>query len=80
MYPPTTILVPPYPSVRLVDLLTDEEIAWVYDGYIIAIVEGDYSEFIRAHLQGCLVGITVLFFPSEVKFSSCKFFFHISAK
>ena len=79
-YPSTTVPIPPYSIVRLVDLLTNEEIAWARDGYIIVGVERDYSEFIRLHLQGCLVGRMVLLFPSEVKSSSCKFLFHISAQ
>ena len=79
-YPPTTISIPPCLVVRLADFLTDEEIARAHDGYIIVGVEGDYSEFIRTHLQGCLAGITVLLFPSEVKFSFCVFLFHISAR
>ena len=78
-YPPTTIPIPPCPSIRLADFLANEEISWAHDGYIVARVERDYSEFIQTHLQGFLAGITVLLFPSEVKFSSCKFFFHIFA-
>ena len=78
-YPPTTIPIPPCPSIRLADFLANEEISWAHDGYIVARVERDYSEFIQIHLQGFLAGITVLLFPSEVKFSSCKFFFHIFA-
>ena len=79
-YPPTTIPIPHCPSIQLADFLADEEITGARDGYIIAGVEGNYSNFIQTHLQGCLVGITVLLFPSEVKFSSRKFFFHISAQ
>lgn len=78
-YPPTTIPIPPCPSIQLADFLADEEIAWAHDGYIVARVEGDYSEFNRTPLQGCLAGITIRLFPSEVKFSFYKFFFHISA-
>ena len=51
-YPPTTIPISPCPSIRLGDFLVDEEIARARDGYIIVEVEGDYSEFIRTHLQG----------------------------
>ena len=79
-YPPTIISIPPYPSIRLVDFLANEEIAQARDGYIVVEVEGDYSKFIRTHLQGCLVGITILLFPSKFKFSFCKFFFNISAQ
>ena len=77
-YPSTTVPIPPYSIVRLVDLLTNEEIAWARDGYIIVGVERDYSEFIRLHLQGCLVGRTILFFPSKVKFFISQIPFHIS--
>ena len=52
-YPPITIPIPPCPSIQLADFLADEEIARARDGYIVAGVEGDYSKFIRTHLQGC---------------------------
>ena len=65
--PPSTIPTPPCHTVRLVDFLSDKEIAWACNGYIVAGVEGNYSELLRLHLQGCLVGRTVLFFPSKVK-------------
>ena len=78
-YPPTTILAPPCHTVRLADFLADEVIARVHNGYIVVGVEGNYSEFIRLHLQGCLVGKTVLFFPSKVKFLILQILFHISA-
>ena len=81
MYHSTTIPIPPCPSIRLADLLTDEEIAWARGGYAVVVgVARDYSEFIRIHLQGCLAGITILLFPSEFKFSFCMFIFHISAR
>ena len=66
-YSPTTIPTPPCHTIRLADFLSDEEIAQARDGYIVAGVEGNYSKFIRLHLQGCLVGRTVFFFPSKVK-------------
>ena len=78
-YPPTTIPNPPCHTVRLADLLADEEIARARDGYIIARVEGNYFEFVWAHLQGCLVGRTLFFFPSKVNFLILKIPFHISA-
>ena len=78
MYPPTTILVPPCPSIQLADLLTNEEIARARVGLVVSRVPGTYSEFIRTHLQSCLAGISVFLFPSEVKLSSCIFLFHIS--
>ena len=73
---------PPCPSVRLIDLLTNEEIARVCVGHVVSGIPGTYSEFIQNQLQGCLAGIfvTLVFpFPSEVKFSSCILLFHISA-
>ena len=76
----TTIPIYPCSSIQLADLLTDEKIAQACGGYAIVGVAGDYFEFIRTHLQGCLAGITVLLFPSEVKFSFCMFLFHISAR
>ena len=66
-YPPTTIPTPPCHIVRLANFLANEEIAQARDGYIVAGVEGNYSQFIRLHLQGCLVGIMVFLFPSKVK-------------
>ena len=75
VHPPTTIPAYPCHIIRLADLLADEEIAWAHDGYIVAGAEGDYFEFVRDHLQGCLVGRTVLFFPSKVKFLFYPFFF-----
>ena len=59
-YPPTTVPTPPYLTVWLADFLTDDEIAWARGGYIVAGVPGTYSEFVQIHLQGCLVGRTVL--------------------
>ena len=67
VYPPTTIPIPPCHIVRLADFLVDEEIAQARDGYIIAGVEGNYFEFIRDHLQGCLVGRTIFLFLSKIK-------------
>ena len=78
-YPPTTIPNPPCHTVRLADLLTDEEIARARDGYIVAGVEGNYYEFIQLHLQGFFVSRVVLFFPSKVKFLILQIPFHISA-
>ena len=77
-YHTTTVPTPPFPTVWLSDFLTNEDIAWACDGYIIAGVEENYSEFIGLHLQGCLVGKTVLFFPSKVKFFILQIPFHIS--
>ena len=74
VYPPTTIPTPCH-IVRLADFLADEEIAWVHDGYIIEGVEGNYSEFVWDHLQGCLVGRTIFLFLSKIKLLFCKFLF-----
>ena len=63
MYPPTTIQVLPYHSVRSADLLTNEEIAHAHVGFVVSGVAGTYSKFIRTYLQGCLVGISVFLFP-----------------
>ena len=78
-YPTITVPTPPCLIVRLANFMTDDEIARARDGYIVTGVPGTYFEFVRTHLQGCLVGRTVLIFPSKVKFLPCKFFFHISA-
>ena len=77
MYPSEKILAHPYPSIQLVDLLTNEEIAQARVGFVVLGVVGTYFEFIQTHLQGCLAGILVFLFPFEVKFSSCVFIFHI---
>ena len=66
--PPTTLLTPPCHTIQLADFLADEEITRARDGYMVAGVEEDNFEFIRLHLQGCLVGRTVFFFPFKVKF------------
>ena len=57
-YPSTTIPTPPCHTIQLADFLADEEIARARDGYIVAGVEGNYSEFIRLHLQFQLRGMT----------------------
>ena len=67
-YPPTTIPTPSCHTIRFADFLVDEEIAWACIGYIVAGVEGNYSEFIRDHLQCCLVGRMVFLFSSKIKF------------
>ena len=78
-YPPTIVPNPLCHTVQLADFLASEEIAWAHNNYIIARVEGNYSKFIRFHLQGCLVGRTLFFFPSKVNFLILKIPFHISA-
>ena len=50
VYPLATIPAHPCHIVQLADFLADEEIAWAHDDYIVARVEGDYTEFIRTHL------------------------------
>ena len=77
MYPSTKILIPPCPSIRLADHLTDEEIAQARVWFVVLGVARTYFEFIRTHLQGCLAGISIFLFSSEVKFSSFIFLFHI---
>ena len=79
VYPPTTIPTPPCHIVRLSNFLANEEIAQARDGYIVAGVEGNYSQFIRLHLQGFLVGKTVFFFPCKVKILILQIPFHIFA-
>ena len=79
VYPPATIPAHPCRTVRMADLLVDKEITRACDGYIVAGVEGDYSEFIQDHLQGCLVGTMVFSFPSKIKILLYKFLFHIFA-
>ena len=74
-YPPTIVPNPLCHTVQLADFLVGEEIARAHNSYIIARVEGNYSKFIRFHLQGCLVGRTIFLFPSEVKFLLCPLFF-----
>ena len=78
-YPPTTIPTPLCHTVRLADFLADKEIARASDGYIVASVEGNYSEFIRLHLQGCLVGRR--YFSSLLKsnFLILQIPFHVSS-
>ena len=68
MYPPVTILVQPCPSVWLVDLLANEEIACARVGHVVLGALGDYHKFIQTQLQGCLAGIlvtSVTFFPPK---------------
>ena len=82
LYPPTTILVPPCPSIRLADLLTNEEIARVWIGHVILRIPRSYSKFIQTQLKVCLADIpvaSVFPFPPKVKFSSCMFILHILA-
>ena len=66
----TTILVPPCPSIRLADLLSNEDIARARIGHVVSGTLGIYFDFIQTQLQGCLAGIfltSVSLFPSEVK-------------
>ena len=79
VYPLATIPILPCRTIRLAKFLVDEEIALARDGYIVTEVEGNYSNFVRDHLQSCLVGRTVFLFPSKVKNFFCKCLFHISA-
>ena len=64
------ILVPPCPSIRLANLLTNEEIARARIGHVVSGTPGIYLDFIQTQLHGCLVGIpvtSVSLFPSEVR-------------
>ena len=79
VYPPATIPAHPCHTIRLADLLANEEIARARDGYIVVGAKGDYFEFVRDHLQGCLVGRTTSLFFSKIKFMFYKLFFHIFA-
>ena len=79
VYPPTTIPTPSCHTIWLANLLADEEIARAHDGYIVAGVEENYYDFVRDHLQGCLVDRMVFLLPSKIKFLFCKFLFHIFA-
>ena len=82
VYPPTTILVPSCPSIRLADLLANEEIPWARVGHVISGIPMIYFEFIQTQLHGSLARIfvtSVFPFPPEVKFSSCMLLSHISA-
>ena len=45
VYLPTSIPTPPCHTIWLADLLANEEIARVHDGYIVVGVEGNYSKF-----------------------------------
>ena len=67
VYPLATIPAHPCHIVQLADFLADEEIAWAHDGYIVTGAKGDYSKFIRDHLQGCLFGRTKFSFPVKIK-------------
>ena len=73
VHPPTTIQAHPCHTTQLDDFLVDKEIARARDGYIVIGVEGNYSEFIWDHLQGCLVGRTVFSLPAKIKFLPIPF-------
>ena len=65
VYPPEMIPTPPCPSIRLADLLANEEVACAWVSHIVSGTPGDYLEFIQAQLQGCLAdifGTSVAFF------------------
>ena len=46
MYPSEKILAHPYPSIQLVDLLTNEEIAHAWIGRTVHGILGNYLEFV----------------------------------
>ena len=54
VYPSTTILVPSCPSIRLADLLTNEEITRARVGLVVSGVAGTYFEFIQTCQNMCL--------------------------
>ena len=64
--------------IQLVDFLANEEITRARDAYIVARAKGNYSKFVRDHLQGYLVGRMVFLFPYKIKFLPRQFIFHIS--
>ena len=67
--PPEMIPVHPCTSIRLADLLANEEIAHARVGYVVSRTLRDYLEFVQTQLQGFLAGIPitlVAFFLSEV--------------
>ena len=43
VYPLTTILIPPCPSIQLANLLTNEEITWAHVSLVVSGVAGTYS-------------------------------------
>ena len=47
MYPPTTILVPSCPFIRLADLLANEEIGRARVGHVVSGIPRIYFEFIQ---------------------------------
>ena len=70
VYPPTIVPIPPCPSIRLADLLVNEEITRAQIGHVVSGILGFYLDFIQTRLQGCLAGIpiaSISLFPSEVE-------------
>ena len=53
------IPVHPYPSIRLADLLANEEITRARVSHVVLGTAEDYLEFVQTQLQGCLAGIPV---------------------
>ena len=69
IYPPEMIPAHPCPSIRLANLLTNEEIAHAWIGRTIPKIPRDYLEFVQAHLQGCLANnsrASVTFFLFQI--------------
>ena len=69
MHPPKMILAHPCHSIRLADLLTNEEIAHAWIGGIVPGTSGDYLELFQAYLRGCLIdisGASVSFFLFQI--------------
>jgi len=68
--PPAMIPVHPCPSIRLANLLANEEIAHAQVGHVVSGTLGDYLEFVQTQLQGYVAGIPITlvsFFLSKVK-------------
>lgn len=59
VYHPATIPVHPYPSIRLANLLANEEIACTRVVHTVSGTLRDYLQFVQTQLQGCLAGILV---------------------
>ena len=50
IYPPEMILAHPCPSIRLIDFLTNKEIAHARIGHVVLGILGDYLQFVKVHL------------------------------
>ena len=69
VYPYDTNSAHPYHSIRLANLLTNEEIAHARIGLVVTGTSRDYLEFVKAYLQGCLadiLGASINFFLFQI--------------